>query len=87
MTIRPRLPAAWYRRGRHADPHHQPAAATTALVFAAFFLAVSLATAWVQSVFGQPGIFALAALVGVSDIAPLVLGLAQGAAGAWAYRR
>ena len=52
----------------------------TALLFAAFFLAVSPATAWVQSVFGQPGIFALAGLVGASDIDPFVLGLAQGAA-------
>jgi uncharacterized membrane protein (DUF4010 family) len=53
---------------------------TTALIFAVVFLAVSLATAWVQSVFGQTGIFTLAALVGASDIDPFVLSLAQGGA-------
>lgn len=51
-----------------------------ALVFAALFRVVSLVTARVQSVFGQLGIFALAALFGASDIDPFVLGLAQTAA-------
>jgi uncharacterized membrane protein (DUF4010 family) len=50
------------------------------LIFAVAFLAVSLATAWVQSVFGQSGIFTLAALIGASDIDPFVLSLAQGGA-------
>jgi uncharacterized membrane protein (DUF4010 family) len=53
---------------------------TTALVFAGLFLAVSLATPWVESVFGRSGIFILAALVGASDIDPFVLSIAQGAA-------
>jgi hypothetical protein len=51
-----------------------------ALVFPALFLVVSLATAWVQSVFGQRRIFALAALFGASDIDPFVLGFSQRAA-------
>jgi uncharacterized membrane protein (DUF4010 family) len=51
---------------------------TTALIFAALFLAVSLVTAWVQSAFGEAGIFTLAAFVGTSDIDPFVLNLAQG---------
>jgi len=37
-------------------------------------------TAWVQSGFGETGIFTLAALVGASDIDPFVLSLAQGGA-------
>jgi uncharacterized membrane protein (DUF4010 family) len=53
---------------------------TTALIFAVVFLVVSLATAWVQSAFGQTGILTLAALVGASDIDPFVLSLAQGGA-------
>ena len=61
-------------------PAANPLQLTTALVFAALFLAISLATTWVEAVFGQSGIFTLAALVGASDIDPFVLGLAQGAA-------
>jgi hypothetical protein len=57
-----------------------PLQLTTALIFAVVFLVVSLATAWVQSVFGRAGIFTLAALVGASDIDPFVLSLAQGGA-------
>src|SRR5580692_3533341 len=45
-----------------AIPAANPLQLTTALIFAVVFLAVSLATAWVQSVFGQTGIFTLAAL-------------------------
>jgi uncharacterized membrane protein (DUF4010 family) len=41
---------------------------TTALIFAVVFLAVSVVTAWVQSGFGETGIFTLAALVGASDM-------------------
>jgi len=63
-----------------AIPSANPLQLTTALIFAVVFLAVSLATAWVQSVFGQTGIFTLAALVGASDIDPFVLSLAQGGA-------
>lgn len=62
------------------DPATNPLQLTTALVFAALLLVVSLVTARVQSAFGQRGIFALAALFGASDIDPFVLGLAQGAA-------
>ena len=61
-------------------PTVNPLQLTTALVFAALFLAVSLATAWVEGAFGQTGIFVLAALVGASDIDPFVLTLAQGSA-------
>src|SRR5271167_4928988 len=63
-----------------AIPSANPLQLTTALIFAVVFLAVSLATAWVQSVFGLTGIFTLAALVGASDIDPFVLSLAQGGA-------
>jgi uncharacterized membrane protein (DUF4010 family) len=64
--------------GSLAVPPANPLQLTTALIFAALFLAVSLVTAWVQSAFGQAGIFTLAAFVGTSDIDPFVLNLAQG---------
>ncbi len=63
-----------------AIPVFNPLQLSTALVFAALFLAVSLLTAWVEGLFGQAGIFTLAALVGASDIDPFVLTLAQGGA-------
>jgi len=49
-----------------------------AALFAALFVVVSIASAWVVKDFGTTGIFALAAIVGVSDIDPFVLNLAQG---------
>jgi len=91
MCIRDRLFAvgaalAWreWRRGERtapaelAVPVSNPLQLTTALVFAAVFVAVSLASVWIEAQFGQPGIMLLAALVGVSDIDPFVLSLAQG---------
>ncbi|HEV2301060.1 MAG TPA: DUF4010 domain-containing protein [Stellaceae bacterium] len=75
----------WHKAGRDSVealsvPVANPLQLTTALVFAALFLGISLLTAWVQSIFGQAGIFSLAALVGLSDIDPFVLTLAQGGA-------
>jgi uncharacterized membrane protein (DUF4010 family) len=63
-----------------AIPAANPLQLTTALIFAALFLAVSLATAWIESTFGEVGILVLAGLVGASDIDPFVLNLAQGGA-------
>jgi uncharacterized membrane protein (DUF4010 family) len=49
-----------------------------AAVFALLFVAVSVATVLVKSELGISGIYALAAIVGISDIDPFVLNLAQG---------
>ena len=54
-----------------------PLQLTTALIFAALFVLISLLTAWVQQSAGQVGLYVLAAVVGVTDIDPFVLGLAQ----------
>jgi uncharacterized membrane protein (DUF4010 family) len=75
----------WRRaeRGKAPDlaiPAANPLQLTTALVFASLFVAISLATVWVEKLFGQTGIFTLAAIVGASDIDPFVLNLAQGGA-------
>ncbi len=42
------------------------------------FVVISIASAWATQRFGSAGIYALAAIVGVSDIDPFVLNLAQG---------
>jgi uncharacterized membrane protein (DUF4010 family) len=57
-----------------------PLQLVAALVFAVLFLAVSAVSTLVQNGFGLSGIFALAAVVGFSDIDPFVLSLAQGSA-------
>jgi uncharacterized membrane protein (DUF4010 family) len=49
-----------------------------AAVFAALFVAVSIVSAAAKSQFGISGIYGLAAIVGVTDIDPFVLNLAQG---------
>lgn len=50
----------------------------TALVFAVLFVAVSMLATWAQNHLGRSGVFALAGVVGVTDIDPFVLSLAQG---------
>jgi uncharacterized membrane protein (DUF4010 family) len=49
-----------------------------AAVFAALFVAVSIVSTVAQAHFGISGIYGLAAIVGVTDIDPFVLNLAQG---------
>src|SRR5215472_12079327 len=49
-----------------------------AAIFALLFVAVSVATVLVKSELGISGIYALAAIVGISDVDPFVLNLAQG---------
>ncbi len=49
-----------------------------AAIFAALFVAVSIVSAVAKSQFGISGIYGLAGVVGVTDIDPFVLNLAQG---------
>ncbi|MGC2459424.1 MAG: DUF4010 domain-containing protein [Steroidobacteraceae bacterium] len=58
----------------------------TALTFATLFVIVALASAWVGASFGQRGLYALAAITGITDINPFVLSLAQGGVGGMALR-
>lgn len=55
-----------------------PLEITTALMFAVMFVLITLATEWVKTHFGHAGVYGLAGLVGVTDIDPFVLSLAQG---------
>lgn len=55
-----------------------PLELSTASIFAAMFVLTSLLSTWVKAEFGLAGIYSLAAVVGVTDIDPFVLNLAQG---------
>jgi uncharacterized membrane protein (DUF4010 family) len=50
----------------------------SALVFAVLFVVISIVTTWVETRFGRAGVYTLAGVVGVTDIDPFVLGVAQG---------
>jgi uncharacterized membrane protein (DUF4010 family) len=52
----------------------------TAVIFAGLMIAISVISSWVQATLGSVGVLALAAVVGVTDIDPFVLSLAQGSA-------
>jgi uncharacterized membrane protein (DUF4010 family) len=77
---------AW-QRARFASASANPTSfsnplqLSTALVFAFLFVATSMLATYVERHLGRGGIFALAGVVGVSDIDPFVLSLAQGVAG------
>jgi len=57
-----------------SNPLELPAAA----IFAVLFVVTSMASAWVIEAFGNVGVYWLAGIVGVADIDPFVLSLAQG---------
>jgi uncharacterized membrane protein (DUF4010 family) len=75
----------WYRASAPADASPSAARApvnplelAAAFIFAALFVAISLASGWVRGQFGEGGLFVLAAIVGLADIDPFVLSVAAG---------
>jgi len=75
----------WRRPRSHAAKHddlavapHNPLQIPAALIFAALIVVISIVSAWVKSTFGASGILALSAVVGLTDIDPFVLNIAQG---------
>jgi uncharacterized membrane protein (DUF4010 family) len=54
-----------------------PLELAAALIFAALFVIISLASAWAKKNFGDAGLYTLAGIIGVSDISPFVVSLAQ----------
>jgi uncharacterized membrane protein (DUF4010 family) len=76
----------WISGARPADtqaatPPANPLELGAAAIFATLFVAISLASAWARSQYGTTGVYVLAAIVGVSDIDPFVLSLAEHGAG------
>jgi uncharacterized membrane protein (DUF4010 family) len=76
----------WIGRERHKDvgpiaPPANPLGLGTAATFALLFVAVSIASTWAEQQFGTAGVYTLAAVIGISDINPFVLSLAQHGAG------
>jgi len=67
-------PAAEMKLAASGNPLELGAAA----IFSALFIATSLVSTWATKQFGVTGIYSLAAIVGISDIDPFVLNLAQG---------
>jgi uncharacterized membrane protein (DUF4010 family) len=53
----------------------------TALIFAVLIVVISIISARVKGAFGESGILALSAVVGLTDIDPFVLNIAQGGIG------
>jgi uncharacterized membrane protein (DUF4010 family) len=74
----------WLRRPRaEAPPASKLPAANplqlgAAVTFAALFVILAIASAWVSREFGERGIYSLATITGLTDIDPFVLSLAQG---------
>jgi uncharacterized membrane protein (DUF4010 family) len=59
-------------------PAINPLQIPAAITFAAIFAVISVVTAAIRLAFGQTGVLVLAALVGVTDIDPFVINIAQG---------
>ena len=82
------MAVGWYRAGGSVSGNGAVAGAPanplelgTAGIFAVMFVLVSIVTAWAMRHYGALGIYSVAAIVGVSDINPFVLTLAQHGAG------
>ncbi|MDA8049787.1 MAG: DUF4010 domain-containing protein [Rhodospirillales bacterium] len=82
------LAGAWYWLADRFHPGTSPIAPATnplglgtAATFATLFVAVSIIASWVMRRYGAGGIYSMAAVIGVTDINPFVLSLAQHGAG------
>jgi len=74
----------WSRQTKRARGSHlalapgNPLQIQAAVVFALLLVVVSIVTVWVRTTFGTTGILELSAVVGVTDVDPFVLNIAQG---------
>jgi len=66
------------RRGEPIAPPRNPLEMGSALLFAVLFVVVSLLSSWIERRAGTSGVYTLAAVVGITDIDPFLLSLAQG---------
>src|SRR5271166_4708979 len=79
------LSAYEWRRGMEQQPDANlqvpavnPLQIPTAITFAVIFVVISMLTEWIRTAFGPTGILVLAAFVGITDIDPFVINIAQG---------
>ncbi len=73
----------WFLRPPPLEPQRRPLSQNplelgVAAIFAGLFGLTSLLSTWVTTEFGIAGIYSLAAVIGITDIDPFVLNLAQG---------
>ncbi len=66
---------------RHAEPPN-PLEIGAAVLFALFFLAMLVATHLAAAYLGQAGVYTLAAIMGVTDVDPFIMGMTQAAGAA-----
>jgi uncharacterized membrane protein (DUF4010 family) len=59
-------------------PAINPLQIPAAIIFATIFVVISVVTAAIRTAFGQTGVLVLAAFVGITDIDPFVINIAQG---------
>jgi uncharacterized membrane protein (DUF4010 family) len=71
-------PARKSAEDRMPTAQRNPLELGTAAVFAVLFLIITVVSTWVGTEFGSSGILILAAVVGIADVDPFVLNLAQG---------
>ncbi len=69
-----------------SNPVGNPLELSAALIFAALFIVTSIVSSWVISAFGNAGVYWFAGIVGITDIDPFVLSLAQGGAAGMAVQ-
>jgi uncharacterized membrane protein (DUF4010 family) len=76
----------WSRRTEPAAPPgaqalvpKNPLELSAALIFALLFVAMLMATHLAVTYLGNPGVYALAAIMGISDVDPFIIGLTQSA--------
>jgi uncharacterized membrane protein (DUF4010 family) len=76
------ISAIQYRKGQTADQPlgkpNNPLEIGTAVIFTLLFIVTSLGATFATGHFGVTGIYSLAGVIGVTDIDPFVLNLAQG---------
>ncbi len=79
FLIKPTAPdAAKVQAAAPPRVNRNPLELGAAAIFAVLFIVTSLVSTWATAEFGVGGIYSLAAIVGISDIDPFVLNLAQG---------
>ena len=63
------------REAAPVQPSHNPFEIKPALVFAFLFLVLSVGTTFVKVIYGDKGLLALSAVIGITDIDPFILSL------------